>query len=503
MNLFHDEVRSNFEACLDWLHEHACSRTYGLGSKLPWDEKWLIESLSDSTIYMAFYTIVHFLQDGSFKGEKPSPWGIKAADMTDEVWDYIFLGKTCTTKRVNIKKDILDMMRKEFLYWYPLDLRVSGKDLVQNHLTYMLYNHSAIWDTEPQLWPRGIRANGHLLLNSMKMSKSDGNFLTLSESCQKFSADGTRLCLADAGDSIEDANFVETTADAGILRLYTFIEWAKEMIESKPLLRKGPANSFHDDVFLSEMNLKTQETGKNFEDMLYKDALRTGFFEFQSIRDKYRELCGAGGMHVDRVFEFIRRQALLLSPICPHVSEHVWSLLGNKDSILLASWPVVGEIAADKIQCSEYLIEAAHSFRLSLRMMQTAKGKAPVRSVAVPKSTDGIIWVAKEYPPWQSCVLDTMKQLYEANANKLPDNKIISSALGTKDVLKKYMKRVMPFAQMVREKVELKGDSGKAAMNVHLNFDEKQVLEANLSYLLNTLNVSTYINGTNVFYASL
>jgi leucyl-tRNA synthetase len=47
------------------------------------------------------------------------------------------------------------------------------------------------------------------------MSKSEGNFLTLSDAVQKFSADGMRLCLADSGDSVEDANFVESTADAG------------------------------------------------------------------------------------------------------------------------------------------------------------------------------------------------------------------------------------------------------------------------------------------------
>lgn len=112
---------------------------------------------------------------------------------------------------------------------YPVDLRVSGKDLIQNHLTFYIYNHCAIWPNEPDKWPKGIRANGHLMLNSAKMSKSDGNFLTLSEAVDKFSADGMRLCLADAGDSVEDANFVESSADAGILRLYTFIEWVKEI----------------------------------------------------------------------------------------------------------------------------------------------------------------------------------------------------------------------------------------------------------------------------------
>ena len=42
-----------------------------------------------------------------------------------------------------------------------------------------------------------------------------------------------RLALADAGDGIEDANFVEKMADAGILRLYTWIEWVKEIISGE------------------------------------------------------------------------------------------------------------------------------------------------------------------------------------------------------------------------------------------------------------------------------
>ena len=39
-------------------------------------------------------------------------------------------------------------LRQEFQYWYPVDLRVSGKDLVPNHLTYFLYNHCAVWPNE-------------------------------------------------------------------------------------------------------------------------------------------------------------------------------------------------------------------------------------------------------------------------------------------------------------------------------------------------------------------
>ena len=58
------------------------------------------------------------------------------------------------------------------------------------------------------MWPRAIRANGHILLNNEKMSKHTGNFMTLSDAVDRFSADGMRLALASAGDTLEDANFI-------------------------------------------------------------------------------------------------------------------------------------------------------------------------------------------------------------------------------------------------------------------------------------------------------
>ena len=162
------QVRKNFEATFGWLREHACSRTYGLGTKLPWDESWLIESLSDSTIYNAYYSVAHILQGGTFKGDKGNKYGIKPEHMTPEVWDFIFYKDRPMPKNCKISKEHMNLMRREFEHWYPVDLRVSGKDLVPNHLTYYLYNHSAMWPDQPDKWPRGIRANGHLLLNRHK-----------------------------------------------------------------------------------------------------------------------------------------------------------------------------------------------------------------------------------------------------------------------------------------------------------------------------------------------
>lgn len=69
----------------------------------------------------------------------------------------------------------------------------------------------------------------------------------------------------------------------------------------------------------------------------------------------------------------------------------------------------------------------------------------------------------------------------------LPDNKVISSELSKKPELKKYMKRLMPFAQAVREKI---GAFGLQALNLTLDFDEMDVLSKSIVYLENTLDVS-------------
>ena len=80
---YNDKTQKEFEHILNWLKEWGCSRTVGLGTKLPWDEQFVVESLSDSTIYMAYYTVSHLLQGSeNMDGKKAGPLGIKAEAMT-------------------------------------------------------------------------------------------------------------------------------------------------------------------------------------------------------------------------------------------------------------------------------------------------------------------------------------------------------------------------------------------------------------------------------------
>merc|ERR1712048_782776 len=139
---------------------------------------------------MAYYTIAHHLQgDCNFDGKGSE---IKTEWLTDEVFDFIFQ-KGPYPEGCPIPLSKMQQMRDEFEYWYPLDLRVSGKDLIGNHLTMAIYNHAAIWPDNPEKWPRSYFTNGHAMINSEKMSKSTGNFLTLDGGIDEFSADCTRF----------------------------------------------------------------------------------------------------------------------------------------------------------------------------------------------------------------------------------------------------------------------------------------------------------------------
>lgn len=135
--------------------------------------------------------------------------------MTDENWEYIFCNGPFPSPSP-LEQSKADILKHEFNYFYPFDIRSSAEDLVNNHLTFALYTHAAIFPKDK--WPLSMRTNGHVMLNGQKMSKSKGNHLTLRQAVEEFGADATRLALADSGDVMDDANF-------DVLRVHTLLSW--------------------------------------------------------------------------------------------------------------------------------------------------------------------------------------------------------------------------------------------------------------------------------------
>ena len=495
METYCEETRHQFERTLEWLNQWACARTYGLGSKVPFDENFLIESLSDSTIYMAYFTIAHFLHS-SLDGSKPGLSKITKEEMDDAAWDYVLLGKDLPAEHP--AKDRLPKLRKSFQYWYPLDIRSSGKDLIQNHLTFFLYIHAALF---PDRFPKSVRCNGHLLLNSEKMSKSTGNFMTLQECVQKYGADATRVSLADAGDGLDDANLDETTANATILRLHTLYEWITDAIKAingdtstEVMVRpSGTPYALVDEIFKAEIDQLSKATEHSFDQMLYREGLKTGFYDFQAARDWYREVTLVEGMHSDLVLAMIERQTLQLAPIAPHWAEKVWiEILGKPDSIMHAVWSkdsIPETIDLSKLAAGQYIRNVIKSVREAETLKRKGKGKkgkgaASEFDFKEPKLLK--ICVASKFPDWQDAIVPAAPAQNNAEDKSFYDP-AIRADLSKKGLIKN--KKVMPFVQEVKKRVALLGP--EVAFDRTLPFNELQVLNAIKDYAAKTLSFET------------
>ncbi len=312
LNTYNPQVKSLMLSKIDWLNEYPFSRSCGLGTKLL-DTDYVIDSLSDSTIYMAYYTVAH-------KIEK-----LPKELLCDELWDCLFLGKTLgknlPKEQLNKYSDLLGELQTEFKYWYPVDLRVSGKDLIGNHLPMTLYNHINIWPSH--MCPRNYSVNGHLLINNKKMSKHTGNFLTLRDAVDKFGADATRIALAEAGSSLDDANFEEINAQNAILKLTIELEWCTNMIKFVTTNTSPTTDQKYtlwDSIFENEIKMCAIKTKKHYDELDFQKVIVSGFYDLMIARDKYRNKVEHKliSLNASIIKLYLEVHMALLYPICPH-----------------------------------------------------------------------------------------------------------------------------------------------------------------------------------------
>jgi len=475
-NAFNDTVRTSFVNALDWLSQWGCSRSFGLGTKLPWDPQYLIESLSDSTIYMAYYTICHMLHS-DIEGKNVGELGIKAQDLKHEDWDYIFLKAPYTQGAIEESK--LKQLRESFEYWYPLDLRCSGKDLIKNHLTMSLYNHFFVWGEEKV--PRGVFCNGWVLVNKEKMSKMKGNFFTLAEMCDKFSADATRLGLANAGDTLEDANVELEEAEKAILKLSNIETWLKETAKSIDTFREDtPAEvEFYDKVFENEVNEVLLHADKAYEGMVMREVIKQIFFNLNHIKEDYKLNCGSLGLNKQLTKNFIEAQLIALYPITPHFCEIMWKtyylpMLSEEERASkpqLVSQARFPEITLDKIDRS---VVAQSNFlkKLGTNLRSTYEKFRLKKKDAVIKK---IYFVTSEgFKEWQVSVMEYLRGL--SDAERADWKKNLMSVVTDKAIVKKSME----FASYKVKESET-GDSEAFSSNSY--FNEKQLILAHINFI--------------------
>ncbi len=326
MKIYPAEARNNFENTIDWMKDKACTRKSGLGTYLPWDKEWIVETLSDSTIYMAYYTIAHIIRKNK----------IPPKALTDEFFDYIFLGKgnpKLTAKNVKIRPKLLENMKKEFDYFYPLDIRNSGKDLVQNHLTFYLYQHTAIWPESK--WPKSIGINGFVNVEGDKMSKSKGNIIPLKDLVERHGADMVRINIAGSSEGLEDADWHEETIKSYRGRYEFLMGTVKNLNKCKKTRLDWP------EMYLqSRLQDRIEKSSKFFEQLMFRSAVQTILFDgTNDLRWYLRRAGGIKNANKKILLRYLETITRLAAPFTPHICEELWSMLGKKGFISVAGWP--------------------------------------------------------------------------------------------------------------------------------------------------------------------
>ncbi|MBO8182103.1 MAG: leucine--tRNA ligase [Archaeoglobus sp.] len=350
MQIIPDYYKEEFRNKIEWLKDKACARRKGLGTRIPWDKEWLIESLSDSTIYMAYYILAKYINEGKLKAEH----------MTESFLSYVLLGEG--EPETSLDRETVERIRRDFLYWYPVDLRSSGKDLVANHLLFFLFHHIAIFNQE--FWPRAIAVNGYVSLEGEKMSKSKGPLLTMKRAVKENGADVTRLYILYAAEYDSDADWRRKDVESLATHLKRFYELVRENYESKDWENL----SMLDRWLVSRFQKVVKETNEAMESLQTRRAVNSAFFEMMA---DVRWYLRRGGKNLSLIIDDWLK---LLSPFIPHVCEELWHLR-HESFVSLEKYPEYDESRVDEEAeaAEEYLKDLISDIKEILKFVDAKK----------------------------------------------------------------------------------------------------------------------------------
>ncbi len=392
MAIIPDIFRNLFEATFDWLTQRPCARKRGIGTRLPFDPEWIIESLSDSTIYMAFYTIAHHIAD----------YKIKPEQLTYEFFEYVFLGKG-TPKKVSEKTDIdaglLKSMHDEFTYWYPNDQRHTAPSHISNHLSFAIFHHVAIFPEKH--WIQKISLNEHLIMEGGKMSKSKGNVIPLVEIPKKYGADVYRMYAISAAEPGSLMDWREKDVPTVKNRLRQFIDIVSKYGKKEPkVFLKSDKPKPITRWLQSRVNTIVQQSTEHLENFKLRDFAILVTSEMNRIISYYLRRTEIPKTEMEGALAYVCDiWVRLMAPITPHTSEELWSKMKREGYVSITAWPSADKKLMDpEIETAQLVVDSTiRDIREIVRLM---KGK---------KVSKVHVYVA---PQW---MFDAMNSIREAN----------------------------------------------------------------------------------------
>ncbi|MGZ6316786.1 MAG: leucine--tRNA ligase [Anaerolineales bacterium] len=276
----------------------------------------------------------------------------------------------------------------EYNYWMPVDTYTGGIEHATMHLLYTRFFHKALRDAgitegnEPmmQLRNQGMVLGG----DHEKMSKSRGNVVAPDDLVKRYGADTTRAYLMFFARWTQGAPWdpqgIEGTA-RWLRRAWTMFTGPAQQGGQPPT------------EVLRSLRRKVHQTLKrvtrDFEEFEFNTII-SSLMELQNEMQKARE---AGAMGTPEWQEATEIYLKMLAPVCPHISEELWTAqMGKPYSIHQQSWPKVDEAAA-KEDVIEIPVQVNGKVRDRISLPAGASddeiGAAALRSETVQRYLEG------------------------------------------------------------------------------------------------------------------
>ena len=218
-----------------------------------------------------------------------------------------------------------ELANKKLLdHWMPVDLYMGGPEHAVGHLLYSRFWNNYLFDKgyvgvkEPF---KKLRHQGMILgSNGEKMSKSKGNVVNPDDMVKQYGADSLRLYEMFMGP----IDAAKPWDPFGIEGSKKFLERVFRLYTEENKI-KDEANINLEKIYHQTVKKVTED----YENMNFNTAISQMMIFINAV---YKE----NVFPLEYALNFLK----ILNPICPHITEELWQILGNKDTITYEPWPI-------------------------------------------------------------------------------------------------------------------------------------------------------------------
>lgn len=219
-----------------------------------------------------------------------------------------------------------ELASKESLeQWLPVDLYNGGMEHVTLHLLYSRFWHKFLYDigVVSTIEPYQKRITHGMILaeGGIKMSKSKGNTIDPIEMVESFGADALRIYEMFMGP-YDEAIAWDTSGLIGCSRfLKRVYQWISDI----------QAQTLNSGDNTSQLDYDTHSLIRKITDDIDNQKYNTCISSLMEYLNIYNK-SNIGP-------EYIRAYITLLAPFAPHLTEELWEMIGETESVHKSSWP--------------------------------------------------------------------------------------------------------------------------------------------------------------------